>query len=217
MVAITEKLAEVRRVLDRYIVEVVEAYGFCPWARAARVGGEIGVTVIFGTPTPEQLADAGRALLARPEIRVAMVVTPEISVPQSGFRVVREAVTKLVDTAGIADFHPDAELDLGTPARLVPFTRRSPDPLLQFVPLALLKSVRYSATPPDLAEQARLLGGVVTDPSEDIGDRIAETNHTRVTRELAEISRVLADIAADRDRSYARVGIEPGGRKPANG
>jgi hypothetical protein len=208
MVAITEKLAEVQRVLNRYIVEVVEAYGFCPWARAARTGGEIGVTVVFGTPTAQQLADAGQALLARPEIRVAMVVTPEIAVSQSGFRAVREAVTKLVDTAGIADFHPDAELDLATPARLVPFTRRSPDPLLQFVPLALLKSVRYSATPPDLAEQARLLGGVVTDPSEDIGDRIAETNHARVSRELTEISRVLADIAADRRRSYARVGID---------
>jgi hypothetical protein len=208
MVAVPEKLAEVRRVLDRYLVEVVEAYGFCPWARAARTSGEIGVTVLLGTPAPEHLAAAGKALLARPEIRVAMVVTPEIDVAQSGFRSAREAVTRIIDSAGVADFHPDAELDLATPARLVPFTRRSPDPLLQFVPLSLLTSVRVASTPPDLAEQARLLGGVVTDPSEDIGDRIAATNHARVLRDLAGIERTLADIAADRRRAYARVGIE---------
>ena len=100
-----------------------------------------------------------------------------------------------------------ARLDLATPARLVPFVRRSPDPLLQFVPLSLLDSVRSPAPAIGLAEQAQLLGGVYTEARDDIADRIAATNHARVTRDRAALETTLADIVADRRRSYARVGI----------
>ncbi len=210
MVATTEKLVEVRRVLDRYLVEVVEEHGFCPWARSARTGSEIGFSVLWGTPTPAQWCDAARTLLARPEVRVAMVVAPEHTATPTEFRGVRELVARLIDSAGVADFHPDGVLDLATPPRLVPFTRRSPDPLLQFVPLSLLKAVRMTPAVTSLAEQAKLLGGILKDPEEDVGDRIAVANHARVSRDPAAVERVLDDIAADRRRSYLRAGITVG-------
>ena len=71
-----QRFTEVRRLLDRYIVEVVEAYDFCPWAKAARTGGEIAVEVLWGTPTLDHWATAAERLLALPETRVAMVVAP---------------------------------------------------------------------------------------------------------------------------------------------
>ncbi len=207
MVASSEKLAEVLRVLDRYLVEVVEAYGLCPWARQARLGGELAVQVLWGQPELAEWQAAAHELLARPATRVAMVVAPELGETTGGLRGTREQVARIVKTAGVAEFHPDGTQDAGNAARLVPYLRRSPDPLLQFVPFSILESVRSSTALTDLAAQAQLLGGVSTAPREDIGDRIAETNHARVTKDLGSFDATLDDIAADRRRSYARVGI----------
>jgi hypothetical protein len=207
MVAPSEKLAEVLRVLDRYLVEVVEAYGLCPWARQARLGGELAVAVLWGQPELAEWQAAAQELLDRPATRVAMIVAPELAETTGGLRGTREQVSRLVKSAGVAEFHPDGTRDVANAPRLVPHLRRSPDPLLQFVPFSILEAVRSSTALTDLAEQAKLLGGVSTAPREDIGDRIAETNHARVTKDLAAFDATLDDIAADRRRSYARVGI----------
>ena len=202
-----EKLAEVRRILDRYLVEVVEAYDLCPWARRARLGGEVAVEVLWGEPTAEAWAAAGEALFAREAIRVAMIVAPESALDPAGLRVVRDRVAFRLPQAGIAHFHPDAALDLASPARLVPFLRRSPDPLLQLVPLALLDGVRAAPAAAGRTYQAQMLGGLVAPPRGDVADRIALTNHTRVTTETAAVIGCLDAIAADRRESYARAGI----------
>src|SRR5262245_22300304 len=123
---VTARLAEVRRVLDRYIVEIVETYELCPWAKPARLGDELAVEVLWGTPTAVDWVAAGERLLAREATRVAMVVAPELAATPSDLRAVRDQVAARIPTAGVADFHPDAALDLATPARLVPFLRRSP-------------------------------------------------------------------------------------------
>lgn len=208
MVARSPKDAEVRRLLDRYLVEVVEAYNLCPWARSARSGGEISVAIVWGTrPTIDAWLAAATELLALPSTRVAMVLAPELALSPAELRADREQVARRAPAAGVADFHPDAELDTATPARLVPFVRRSPDPLLQFVPLAILASVRSQTGPASLSEQAQALGGLAYTGQQDIGDRIAVTNHERVLHDGAEMSRLLDDIAADRRRSYPLVGI----------
>jgi len=89
----------------------------------------------------------------------------------------------------------------------VPFLRRSPDPLLQLVPLELLDRVRTHTTVVDVHDQAQMLGGFAELQRPDIADSIAETNHARVTADVAAITAALDDIAADRRRSYARVRI----------
>jgi hypothetical protein len=200
--------AEVLRLLDRYLVEIVETYELCPWARAARTGGELATAVVWGPPTVSHFVTAAAELLARPTTRVAMVIAPEFS---GDLRALRDRVAAALPAAGVADFHPDAQLDLATPARLVPFLRRSPDPLLQLVPLALLESAR-GATPPRVAEratQAQLLAdhNAIAAPRQDAAARIAAANHARVTADGVAITAVLDDIADDRARSYARAGI----------
>jgi hypothetical protein len=204
---VAEKLAEVRRILDRYLLEIVEAHELCPWARAARTGDELAVDVVWGEPTLEAWTAAARSLLARPGTRVAMVVAPESTCSPADLRAVRDRMAVRIASAGIAHFHPDAALDLTSPARLVPFLRRSPDPLLQLVPLALLESVRGAPAAVDRTQQAQMLGGQAAPPRVDLADRIAATNHARVSADGAAIEQQLAEIAADRRGAYARVGI----------
>lgn len=203
----TEKLAEVRRILDRYTIEVVEAFDLCPWARAARTGDELAVEILWGEPTDDTWFAAADALLARAETRVAMVVAPETALTAAELRALRSRVAARITTAGVADFHPDAALDLTSPARLVPFLRRSPDPLLQLVPLSLLGSLRGPPPAADRALQAQMLRGTAARPRGDVADRIAAANHATVTEHAARITAVLDDIAVDRRASYARIGI----------
>jgi hypothetical protein len=204
------RTAEVRRVLERYLIEVVEKFDLCPWAKPSRLGDEVAIEVLWGIPTIDAWSDTARELLARPQTRVAMVVAPEIEATPSELRVIRNRVASRISTAGIADFHPDAIVDTGTPARLVPALRRSPDPLLQLVPLALLETVRGQPAKAGLVEQAQILSGQLAPPRGDVADRIAAANHTRVMANRAELEAVLASIAEDRRTSYPRAGITVG-------
>jgi hypothetical protein len=204
------KSAEVRRILDRYLVEVVEAYGLCPWAASARLAGEVAVEIVWGTPSLDAWEAAARAALGasttRPRVaatsRVAMIVAPELVIDREAFAGVRDAIAARIREAGIAEFHPEAPLDLGSPARLVPFVRRAPDPMLQLVPLAILEQVRAAPPVAERAQQAQILGGHAAPPREDVASRIARANHATVSAWAAQIAAVLDDIAADRRRSY---------------
>jgi hypothetical protein len=203
---VLDRDTEVRRVLDRYLVEIVETYDLCPWARSARTTGELAVAILWQTPTLAQWVDAAQRLLAQPTTRVAMVLAPELAATPGELRAIRDDVTKLVPQAGVAHFHPDAPLDLATAARLVPFLRRSPDPMLQLVPFAVLDAVRPAASIVDRTYQAAMIqGGYVAKP--DLADRIADTNHATVSAQRAAIVATLDDIRRDRLASYARAGI----------
>jgi hypothetical protein len=206
MVAVT-KAAEVVRILERYLVEVVERYALCPWARSARERREIAVSVLWGTPPLDAWVAEAERLLAVPVTRIAMVIAPELAISREAFGALRDQVAERIPSAGVAEFFPAAALDLATPARLVPFLRRSPDPLLQLVPMEVIDVVR--ATPPiaGLAQQASMLRGHAAAPPHAPTDRIAAANHATVTQAHAAITAVLEDIAADRRAAYARVGI----------
>jgi hypothetical protein len=198
---------EVLRIFERYLVEIVETYELCPWARSARVGGELAVDVVWGTPSADAWVGAAQALLASPQTRVAMVIAPELDVAPAQLRALRDRVASRLPAAGVAEFHPAGVLDHATPARLVPFLRRSPDPLLQLVPFAVLDAVRAPQLVADRAQQAQLLVAGGDPPKPAVADRIAAANHARVTPSLAELTARLDAIAADRAASYARVRI----------
>lgn len=207
MTAETPRRAEVLRVLDRYLIEVVERHDLCPWARGAREGGELAVEVLWGTPADDAWVEAARALLAVPTTRVAMVIAPELTCALPALRAIRDRVAARLPSAGVAEFHPDAALDLSTPARLVPFVRRAPDPLLQLVPLSLLEAVRTPPPSVDRAGQARVLGGLPVAAPRDVAARIAAANHATVSAAADALVAALDDIARDRRDAYARVGI----------
>lgn len=192
------------------MVEIVEAYGLCPWAKSARLGGEVAIEVLWGTPTIDVWVAASEELLARSETRVAMVVAPELAATPRELRAIRDQVGARISWAGVAHFHPDSPLDAATAPRIVPYLRRSPDPLLQLVPLSLLDSVRGAANEITRADQLRMLGNNAPAHRGDVADQIAIDNHARVVGAADEVAARLADIAADRLRAYASAGITVG-------
>lgn len=192
---------------ERYLVEVVERYDLCPWAKGAREGGEVAVEVVWDTPSDDTWTAVAEELLARPATRVAMVIAPQSTLSLAELHTLRGRIAARITHAGIAEFHPAATLDLASPARAVPFVRRSPDPLIQLVPLSLLEQVRGAPPTAMLAHQAQMLGGVAAPLRRDAADRIAALNHARLLDVHEELSRTYESIAADRAAAYARVGI----------
>src|ERR1051325_11752428 len=53
------RAAEVERILERYLVEVVERHELCPWARTARERGELAIGVLWGGGTPQAWGGPG--------------------------------------------------------------------------------------------------------------------------------------------------------------
>src|SRR5882757_9307543 len=99
MVAVS-KSAEVRRIFERYLVEVVERHDLCPWARGARERGEIGFAVLWGAPDDAAWIAAAEATLAQPATRVAMIVAPELAIARGELRALRDRVAARIPTAG---------------------------------------------------------------------------------------------------------------------
>jgi len=203
--------AEVLRILERYLVEVVERYELCPWARTTREHGELAAGILWGTPSLDAWVAEAERLLAVPSARVVMVIAPELAISREALGAVRDRVAARIPSAGVAEFHPTAALDLATAARLVPFLRRSPDPLLQLVPLSLIHAAREAARAGSpaagLAQQATMLGGHAASPRTGLTERIAAGNHATVAEAHAAITAIFEAIAADRRAAYARAGI----------
>lgn len=198
---------EVERILYRYIVEVVERHALCPWARPSRERDELAVVILWGEPTIDAWRAAATDAFASPSTIIAMLVAPELAIARREFHAVRDQVGSQLAWAGIAEFHPDAALDLETPARLVPFLRRAPDPLLQIVRRSTLDAVRGLHGTTSLSLQASMLLGQAAPPRLPITERIARDNHATMATAHAAMAAALDDIAADRRVAYHRVGI----------
>jgi hypothetical protein len=203
----------------RYLTEVVEHYNICPFAEGARSTGALERRVILGDPLTESLR-AVEELGAREKIVVGILIYPRHT---EGAEKFEQFVAELRAADGarragkhgpfaFATFHPDAPFGADTPDRLVMFLRRSPDPCVQLVRFSALEAVRSAApggkflfdfTPDGYAELARRAQAV------PVSERIARDNFATVGRVgLARLEEVLADIRADRARSYARLGLK---------
>jgi hypothetical protein len=106
-------------------------------------------------------------------------------------------------------FHPDAECDLGSAGRLVPFLRRTPFPTVQLTRLSALTRVRRSA-PSGTAfvdPSSPALLALLSRPSpEPVSERIADDNLRTVRAVgMAAVERAIAAILRDRDDTLARL------------
>src|SRR4051812_44958184 len=112
---------EAERLLRRYMVEVVERFGLCPWARSARENGEIAVEV---NEDPADALAAADRVIATPRMTVGMVVLARAPLDTRALRRLRDQVIAARagrDPAiGVADFHPDAAPDFSDNARAIP-------------------------------------------------------------------------------------------------
>ncbi len=213
--------AEARRIYFRYAVEVVEALSLCPWARDARDAGRVDCRVIFGArPVVEALLEQVLDAEAR-DVDVTLLVMPECELGRVELRHATSALLaryeavrgRALTALAIADFHPDAEPDLGSPERLVPFIRTSPDPTLQLIRHAALERARRGASE---GTRAATLEMMLSAPLhvQPAPARVAAANLRTIERVgLVEVRARLAAIAADRGSSYARfVESEPAWR-----
>ena len=207
---------EALRLQARYAIEVVEAFGLCPYAAQARKEGKTAEGVVRGeAPSVDALLEVVDALGGDERVEVAFVLLPDVPLDRVALahRVeeVRHAHQKgprgLVMT--MEGFHPDAPVDLTTPGRLVPFLRRTPMPTIQLTRLTTLNRVRRSG-PSGTAfvdpTSADFHAYLARPTAESVSERIAADNHAKVIEVgPAAIERVLRDIFRDRDDTLARL------------
>jgi hypothetical protein len=135
-------------------------------------------------------------------------------------RMVREQQNHAEGTFALAAFHPEAQPDLGDPERLIPFLRRSPDPMLQALRTSTLDRIdpsRGSGTQfmdLDQVLAAGLLGdsGLARPAPEPLRRRIARANLATLERAGIEaFERSIEDIIEDRARTYAALNLAGSG------
>lgn len=181
---------EVRARLTGYL-DLVEAWGLCPWAKPARADGSLRIEVARATDV-----DAIARRWLADSLVIGLVVLPDDALDPAALRRLRDRTVADHPALAIADFHPDggdpARAD--TPARLVPLLRRSPDPMLQLVPDAALAALAAPAPLADPTDQLAMLAGTAAAPRTDPRAMIAATNLATV-RERG-LDRLLAELAA---------------------
>jgi hypothetical protein len=211
---------------ERYAVEVVERFGFCPWARSARESGAVELRVVFSTD-PDDFGDSLQLLeeLHRKASTsdVALFIYPLLDLERLGFedyvrRLRRRAEqgSPRLDAFAMAAFHPSADADLSHPDRLVPFVRKSPDPTLQLVRNSALSGIKGLTQGTAFLDVSALsvesLRALETAQPKPLRERIAEQNLTTV-RDTGPgaVRAVLEDIARSREAAHqallARYGL----------
>jgi hypothetical protein len=216
-------------VYERYAVEVVERFGFCPWARASRESGEVHLCVDFSVD-PDNFGESLRLLdelhQRTPGVDIALFIYPLLDLDRRAFedRVRRfrghaEGGEPALDAFAMAAFHPAAAPDLSHPDRLVPFVRRSPDPTLQLVRKSALSAIKGLSSGTAFVDVTSLsfagLESLKAPPVTPVRERIAEQNLSTV-RDVgaATIDAILHDIAQDRERAHAELLSRFGERGP---
>lgn len=202
--------SEVLRINERFLVEVVEAFGFCPWAEGARKTGALKRAVIL-----DESEALERLLSLEEKTAVAILIYPRFSGPPAAFeellarlRRAEEARRGARSPFVTALFHPALPWSGDGPDQLVPLLRRSPDPSLQFVRFAALEAVRSAApsgkflfdwTSESWKELAR------REQNLPVSARVARDNFSTVERVGADrMLAILDDIGRDREASYRR-------------
>lgn len=215
-------IREALRVYERYATEIVEGFDICPWASRARAEGKVTTRIMLATTTA---AAEGEALAAIAEVasathlEVGLLVFPQLMADRRAFDGfvaslrTRDAERWAEKRAPLvlASFHPQAEPQLDTPYRLVPFLRRTPDPTIQLVRHSVLDALRKpgeSGTDYVDITTVDLKALLAMKKRPPLHERIAMINLETVQRVGVEkVRAVLDDILRDRNESYAKLGV----------
>lgn len=160
----TPPSAVVHRVHDRFLLDVVEPLGLCPFARRSRELGRVHRPLVYDAgATPADVAARLHALVGEhPDAEIVLFTFigpgPAPRFPRARdlddfVKEVRPAYDPLGGpTFFMVGFHPrSGEPDPGdepprsTPDSLVPLLRRTPDPVIQCVRAEVLERVRWQA------------------------------------------------------------------------
>lgn len=219
MVSDSELVREALRINERYLAEVVEEFDLCPWARGIRNTPKLRRRVFLGAEDSpalhSEVAKEVEDFAIHTEAEIGLLIFPRLGIDAGAFRAfvssleaAHAAVHPRHDIPlAMAAFHPNAEADLSSPARLVSFIRRSPDPTIQLVRREAMAQARQgpgggSTFAESLDAFMPLMGKKV---KASVSDNIAKTNLATVERVgVQAMESILEDIAEDRRTSYAR-------------
>jgi hypothetical protein len=222
----------VHRVHDRYLLEIVEGLGLCPFARHCREQGRVHRPLLYDVPANP--ADAATRLHqvvtahGDAEIVLLTFVSPCERSEWDRVRPFDEFVKQVrphyVKMGGptffMVGFHPrSGQLDPGeqppplTPDSLVPQLRRTPDPVIQCVRAEVLERARFAAQQTahtrllaqELDPRLRALLEHSIQPDSTLSIDIAEHNYQAVAQDegRAQLEATLAEIQRERDQAYA--------------
>ncbi|MEZ4399052.1 MAG: DUF1415 family protein [Kofleriaceae bacterium] len=183
----------------RRYVDVVARFDLCPWAAPALAKGEVWITAC----DQADLEDALARFAATPAAVVGLVVVPGFTGTLAALRRLRGELCErpIGRTVALAEFHPDAPLDDASAQRLIPYLRRSPDPMLQAVRHETLAHLRRGGTTMAAELQAAVLAGHPVPPVRDIGDQIADANLATLRRDGAALAAALDALISQRRAS----------------
>ncbi len=207
-------VAEVLRLHERYAVEIVERWNVCPWARRAREAGEwVREVLLQREPALEPSLRLIERLEADPKKPpVAIAIYPRLAMDPRRFdefagrlRAADQARHRGRPVYVSASFHPDYPLSTRSPAALVPWFRRSPDPSLQLIRFDVIEEARresgkflFDFSAAAWAELQR------RQEQPSVTDKITRDNADTFARAQAELEAAYASILADRDAVRAR-------------
>jgi len=207
--------SEVLRINQRYNVEFIEAFGLCPYARPARLAGTSTCYVVdLCEPDIERGWECMAPQLRHASVEVIQFVFPRLALNSRAFQEFANAMSQRAQQAAltsrpefvVASFHPELPYSRESSARLVPFFRRSPDLLLQFVRLSMLEALkeRHPHGSVFFDGSARAWDMLLTARSKSVTDQITDDNFTKAQAGLfAEMQAVLDAITTDRCVSYS--------------
>lgn len=206
---------EADRLHRRYVTEVVEACGLCPWAERARLQGRTRATVLLHEDDSGLEAAVVQLdqWVAERRVDIGFLIFPRVELSRVAFDgfVARlrsaEAQRRPPSEPAfvLAAFHPDAEADIDDADRLVPFLRRSPDPCVQAIRMSTLKRVRNGIPEgTQFIDVSRLDAAVDEGAEPTLRERIARANRETVQQMGVDtFAARVEDIHRDRDRTYA--------------
>lgn len=182
---------------DRYLIEFVEAYDLCPFAKRCRESSVLERRVVLGDPPDEaEIAGVVRELEGArfAQVEVALLLLPEWRVTRAELDRFTARARDMTAVFFVVAFHPEAEPDLTTPDRLVPFLRRSPDPTLQLVRRDVLDRARgWQVDKIWLDPRGFDLQAPPPIPPPALSERIAGANHETVQQAGVEHLRALLE------------------------
>lgn len=217
--ALRERLErEVFRVNDRYLVDFIEEFSFCPFARSGRVGGATKRYMYYAdTTNVEPLLELMLEVAADESQVVVQVVLPMIEVGPKEWALFCQQLTAMGNARweggavlACAPLHPELAFNMKSAATMIPLLRRSPDPTIQWVRLDGLESI-YEGRSKKTAyvEPGNIMAYLEQERPPSLYDRIANSNLSMAKRLRVEhVEELLAEYARDGKRSYARVLLE---------
>lgn len=209
---------EVFRVNDRYLVDFIEEFSFCPFARSGRAGGQTRRYMYYAdTRSVEPLLSLMLEVAADPEQVVVQVVLPLIEVGPQTWSKFCQGLTAMGNARcdggavlACAPLHPELPFNLKSAATMIPLLRRSPDPTIQWVRLDGLESIYEGRSKKTAYVAPGDIMAYLKEPQPpSLYDRIANSNLSMAKRlRFEHVEELLAEYADDGKRSYAKVLLE---------